>query len=258
MQNDSPPNILYYLDFYWNQTDLDFILQNYSQLRHFHHNPERSYPLTIICNEIAKGINATLVAKVDNSHIINPGQGHQYPTIMPLMDTIEIEEKTPFFYWQHELIKTSSFENNGAHHEFPTFVSRITYHFNFAYCDVPKKLKESMWAFYVFTQPFDHWTWILLLFSLLAVGTVFSLNSIKLLDALLSAFSSLLSSSIGTPTLPTKLRYSFLFILWTLQSLFIIVSHLPRLNGIYNNYSNYEIAKSGTLDEVIFENVLLF
>lgn len=90
MKNESTSNILYYLDYYWNQTDLDFILQKYSQLRHFHHSPRRSFPFAIMCNEVAKGINATLTAKTDNSHITNIGQGQQYPTIMPFMDTIEI------------------------------------------------------------------------------------------------------------------------------------------------------------------------
>lgn len=223
MKNDSAPtpNILYYVTYYWNQTELDFVLQKYSQLRHFHHSPKRTYPFAIMWNEVAKCINATLVVEANNSHITDSAKGQHYPTIMPSLDTIEIEENTPFFYWQHALIKASSSVQN-IPHELPIFITRNTYRFNFAYCDVPKKLKESLWEFSIFTLPFDHWTWILLLFSLLSVGLVLSLNSsIKFIHALLSTFSSLLSSSIGTPTQTKRLKYSFLFILWTLCSIVI-------------------------------------
>ncbi len=237
-------SVLYYLDSSYNQSLLNSVIQNYSQLRSFHNWPRRTHPIVIFCNVVAQAFNATLESKMDNYYLTNPTQQtypNQFPTIITTLDTIDVPHKTPSFY-----LKLYSTRNNT--NEFPLFVAKDTYRFNFVYCDIPKRQRESLWSFTIFTSPFDIWTWILLILSLLTISKVtqISVKPFDFIAEILSNISSLLSSSIGTPTHKAGREKSFLFILWISCGIIIHTFYVGMISSLLVRLPEENVMKNLT------------
>lgn len=92
--------------------------------------------------------------------------------------------------------------------EMPTLVPKNHRNFNFAYCSVPHRKSDSSWKFSIFTDPFDIWTWWVLVALVILVSILLARSSGKgYFPSLLSTLAVLLDNEMG------HFR-SNLFVLW--------------------------------------------
>lgn len=177
---------------------------NFSRFRDYFRDNNTSdelhnFPRIIIFNIIAVAANATFYA--DENQFKKSDVVGCHPSVQ-LKSSIWGDEMFGFWITPCQLPPVSKRNRS--------FVQLNTNHWSFAYCDLPKTAKISVWNFSIFTAPFDMWTWLLFLlsfclvvaFSGLTLSRVSSFPWVPTLSAALS---------LGTEALS---RRSGLFILW--------------------------------------------
>lgn len=101
--------------------------------------------------------------------------------IFPDMAQFTFEIFSPFFQYERFL----------ATKQKPIFVPISARQWNFAYCDLPRWKKESLWSMHVFTNVFDKEIWTFLISAMLTMSCTlgikqFETNLLLLLSAILS------------------------------------------------------------------------
>lgn len=193
-----------------NQTDLDDTLKYHGRLRDQYCCYQSKIPDNpidyIIGNIIATYFNATLItfehAEVKNSSKFSfPSM---YPTIYPFQVTFKAER-----IWK----RYSSLNNSP---ELPAIFKRHQDDNNFAYCSIQRSKFGSTWDFTIFTDPFDIWTWLILLFLLVVVSKLVSISShYDFFTTFMSALAALLDNEM------TRVVNSKLYVLWLFTTFLI-------------------------------------
>lgn len=193
-----------------NQTELEEILTLRGRLRDqyslgFSKTQDEAVSY-ILGNIIASHFNATLITFGHSQAKYYSQQNFTspYPIIIPYMTALSAE-----IVWK----KTY---NSNKTSERPTIFKRHRLDNNFAYCSVPEQKYTSATDFTIFTDPFDVWTWLILLFHLVTVSILVSISiRQKFFTTFMSALAVLLDNEM------TQVVNSKLYVLWLFITLLI-------------------------------------
>lgn len=247
MKTTFKENILYFEDFYhYNQNEFNFIVEHFSNLRNYHHHPDRLFPWLIFANEVAKAANFSLILKPINYTTLG---SESFPTLISALSESKPETKSPLYFW-------NLFKNHSCHetqHNHPIFISEPNYPYNIAYCDTPKIENDLIWDLSVFLSPFGIYTWFAIFTVLVVVSAVnsifieFSNNKLKcfLSCQFFPTLNTLLSPSIGMSFWKVN-KNSKLLILWTFTSVILVTFYLGVMCSKMIKPSPFIILKNST------------
>lgn len=212
-----------------NQEFLERTLKNHGRMRDQFQNYSSSAPDQphnyILCNIIAKYFNSTLITYP------HPHGGHEtvknYTSWFPLILTDVLSTAGSH---QIKYIWDSFYPPNGTMKtplsELPTFIKKSNYVMNFAYCSFTRQQLQSTWNFSIFSNPFDMWTWLVLVLIILLVSWLVSrLNHRNFFVTFLSALATLLDNEM------THIFHSKLYVLWLFTSLLIFDLYLGAITS---------------------------
>lgn len=235
------------------ESDLKMALANFSRLRDYYNNSHGRilgtlffYPRLIIMDTIAKSSNATFSLIRDNAWKADQG-GYCHPKVQYYSMTWGIDNLD---FWSVPCDIKEGETTNGWRYS-PVYVQLNQDPWNFIFCDTIKKEKYSIWQFTIFTDPFDLWTWFVLLVSLsLVTLTSAAFSGKAFISIILAEFSSMFL--FGTRPLS---KGSKLFMLWTVMSLVIATFYTGAIQSTLIRPPNDDVLK--TWDDLEARNYTL-
>lgn len=130
---------------------------------------ERAFILFIIEDLVATALNATLIA---SGHPEYQEEFGTNPRILPGLQHYDHDERTIEHVWNKFYCPFSnkSCKNPAGGREPAGMVLVQKFPFNFVYCGTPMMRHNSFWNFSLFTDPFDCWTWLSTIVTLVCVS----------------------------------------------------------------------------------------
>lgn len=192
---------------------LQLVASNFSRFRDYHrHNDSLSlhlvqFPILVIVNILAEWANATFHDMVVNFANFEE-KGYCHPKIQMYSTTWGNQSlgiwKVPCSHPVETMHRTS-----------PQLIEVASAPWSFTYCSVEKKETYSVWKFNIFADPFDIWTWTLLIVSLVLVATLstFTISGENGQGIFHQVIMSTLSVTLTLGTYALH-RRSKLFLLW--------------------------------------------
>lgn len=198
------------VDFHGNsQVDLERALTDLNQLRNYHSGPKANglnwglIVFYILTDTIARADNRTLIAL--GHPVYTQGSdydsGKKLPILFPYVSPFDYKNRTAIgILERYQKLKSSTSEK-------PELSRFDGVPMNFVYCSVSKRQTQSIFNFYLFTDSYDSWTWLLLLLSFIFVSY---------LSFPTTSFFSSLSALIcpGTSGVQKSWETSQLFVMW--------------------------------------------
>lgn len=224
--------------------ELPDAIANFSRLRDYHkthsdrNKPYPDYPWLVVANTVAIAVNATLI-ECDVTTDCYPEQVPSHPRLTRSQSSTEGDTGSILSIWN-----CRGLANYGSSHwkrkfsrevspnitSYPMFTLVGEQYLNFYYCDLPRKLKFSSWRFALFTDPFDKWTWIFIVFFFCIMKVILSITPNTCETRQSVSVMPLLSATmqIGTDHIS---RRSCVLILWMFLTMILVHFYCGEITG---------------------------
>lgn len=204
-----------------NQTQMEYILHHRGRIRdQFTSNlSERADFILnyVLANILAQITNTTLITNdhhLADKYSCNNSSPHS--RILPIVKSFGGMLQAGNIWNCSRLHNSSKTNLISRPPELPLFIRNGPRAFNFAYCLDLQKTLISSWNFTIFTDPFDVWTWVVLISLLFLVSWLVSFSSQReFVPTFMSALAALLDNEM------VHVQNSKLYVLWLFTTLLI-------------------------------------